>query len=216
MLETKEVPPTDAWLLVSLDGKVPAAKGGASSQDAQKYTVKLEPTLFVEGPTCAAQCDPESYNPLRLRASVKPAQLRSRLRVWDVTDPAAERPLKPRKMQQPEEGEEEAEAPSSYDDSYDYDHSSAIDLEHVGYPLKAARTYAIAGRPRPQVARRADARLHLGGLARELAPERVGDETRRAGQGMVVWAPAGVTHGVTNTGSERLVLLVGIAPFPQS
>lgn len=42
----------------------------------------------------------------------------------------------------------------------------------------------------------------------------VGDETKRAGQGMVVWAPAGVTHGVTNNGSERLVLLVGIAPFP--
>jgi mannose-6-phosphate isomerase-like protein (cupin superfamily) len=31
---------------------------------------------------------------------------------------------------------------------------------------------------------------------------------------MVVWAPAGVTHGVTNTGTERLVLVVGIAPFP--
>jgi quercetin dioxygenase-like cupin family protein len=42
----------------------------------------------------------------------------------------------------------------------------------------------------------------------------VGDEKRRAGQGMVVWAPAGVTHGVTNTGTERLVLVVGIAPFP--
>ena len=38
----------------------------------------------------------------------------------------------------------------------------------------------------------------------------IGDETRRAGQGMVVWAPAGVTHGVTNTGGSRLVLLVGI------
>ena len=44
----------------------------------------------------------------------------------------------------------------------------------------------------------------------------VGDETRRAGEGMVVWAPAGVTHGVTNTGSKRLVLIVGIAPFPLS
>ena len=42
----------------------------------------------------------------------------------------------------------------------------------------------------------------------------VGDQTRRAGQGMVVWAPAGVTHGVTNTGTARLVLLVGIAPSP--
>jgi len=39
----------------------------------------------------------------------------------------------------------------------------------------------------------------------------VGDETREAGEGVVVWAPAGVTHGVVNNGATRLVLLVGIA-----
>ena len=42
----------------------------------------------------------------------------------------------------------------------------------------------------------------------------VGEEARHAGPGVTVWAPAGVDHGVTNTGSERLVLLVGIAPAP--
>ena len=41
----------------------------------------------------------------------------------------------------------------------------------------------------------------------------VGDERRPASQGGVIWAPAGVAHGVTNRGAERLVLLVGIAPF---
>jgi quercetin dioxygenase-like cupin family protein len=41
----------------------------------------------------------------------------------------------------------------------------------------------------------------------------VGDERRRADEGMVVWAPAGVSHGVTNAGAMRLVLMVGIAPF---
>jgi len=41
----------------------------------------------------------------------------------------------------------------------------------------------------------------------------VGDESRSAAEGMVVWAPAGVKHGVTNNGNARLVLLVGIAPF---
>jgi len=41
----------------------------------------------------------------------------------------------------------------------------------------------------------------------------VGDERRSSGEGSVVWAPAGVPHGVTNRGAERLVLLVGIAPF---
>ena len=32
--------------------------------------------------------------------------------------------------------------------------------------------------------------------------------------GNVVWAPAGVIHGVKNEGLERLTLLVGIAPAP--
>ena len=35
-----------------------------------------------------------------------------------------------------------------------------------------------------------------------------------AGVGEVVWAPAGLSHGVKNEGSERLTLLVGIAPAP--
>lgn len=39
----------------------------------------------------------------------------------------------------------------------------------------------------------------------------VGEETRAAGTGMVVFAPAGVSHGVSNNGSARLVLLVGIS-----
>jgi mannose-6-phosphate isomerase-like protein (cupin superfamily) len=41
----------------------------------------------------------------------------------------------------------------------------------------------------------------------------VGTDRRTAGPGGVVWAPAGAPHGVVNRGTERLVLLVGIAPF---
>lgn len=42
----------------------------------------------------------------------------------------------------------------------------------------------------------------------------VGDETRTAGPGTVVWAPATEPHGVENQGDERLVLLMGMAPPP--
>ena len=42
----------------------------------------------------------------------------------------------------------------------------------------------------------------------------VGEETREAGEGEVVWAPAGVPHGVAEA-LERTVLLVGIAPPPR-
>ncbi len=41
----------------------------------------------------------------------------------------------------------------------------------------------------------------------------VGDETQRCGPGLTIWAPAGVEHGVSNAGAERLVVLVGIAPW---
>jgi mannose-6-phosphate isomerase-like protein (cupin superfamily) len=40
----------------------------------------------------------------------------------------------------------------------------------------------------------------------------VGDEEREAGPGTLVVAPAGILHGVTNTGDERLSLLIAIAP----
>ena len=42
----------------------------------------------------------------------------------------------------------------------------------------------------------------------------VGGEERSAGPGVVVWARAGVPHGVRNEGAERLTLLVCIAPPP--
>ena len=41
----------------------------------------------------------------------------------------------------------------------------------------------------------------------------IGDETMSVGQGMTVLAPAGVTHGVANTGSQRLVILMGLTPW---
>ncbi|HBY92360.1 MAG TPA: cupin domain-containing protein [Chloroflexi bacterium] len=42
----------------------------------------------------------------------------------------------------------------------------------------------------------------------------LGDQANEADQGEVVWAPAGVPHGVENRHNERLVLLVAIAPPP--
>jgi quercetin dioxygenase-like cupin family protein len=42
----------------------------------------------------------------------------------------------------------------------------------------------------------------------------LGDERVTAGPGHVVWAPAGLVHGVENDSPGRLTLLVGIAPAP--
>lgn len=42
----------------------------------------------------------------------------------------------------------------------------------------------------------------------------VGEETREVAAGEIVWAPAGMPHGVQEA-LERTVLLVGIAPPPR-
>ena len=43
----------------------------------------------------------------------------------------------------------------------------------------------------------------------------VGEREQEANVGMLIIAPAGIEHGVTNTGASRLSLLVSIAPSPQ-
>jgi len=43
---------------------------------------------------------------------------------------------------------------------------------------------------------------------------KVGTEEKELGENHITLAPAGVEHGVTNHGSERLVLLVLMAPNP--
>ncbi|MCK6554304.1 cupin domain-containing protein [Candidatus Binatia bacterium] len=43
---------------------------------------------------------------------------------------------------------------------------------------------------------------------------RVGDAERNLGPGHAILAPAGATHAVRNAGSERLALLVFMAPKP--
>lgn len=42
----------------------------------------------------------------------------------------------------------------------------------------------------------------------------VGGESLCAGPGRTVLAPAGVTHGVANRGAQRLVILMGLTPWP--
>ena len=42
----------------------------------------------------------------------------------------------------------------------------------------------------------------------------LGEERRTCGAGHAICAAAGVEHGVTNSGSERLVVLVAMAPPP--
>ena len=140
---TETVPPPDAWLRVRLGEGARGAQGDQPAGKAQELTVKLEPTFFVDGCRCGAACDPDGYNPLRLRSAVSAAALGRRLTVQDVTDRA--RPVAlPRRTRSGAVETEEAEEPPSggeYDDAYD--RSSGIALEDAGFTLRPARTYAV-------------------------------------------------------------------------
>ncbi len=43
---------------------------------------------------------------------------------------------------------------------------------------------------------------------------RIGEDLKTAVAGELIWAPAGMVHGVSNEADSRLTLLVGIAPAP--
>lgn len=43
----------------------------------------------------------------------------------------------------------------------------------------------------------------------------IGAEVVTAGPGHVIWAPAGLPHGVENQAGQRLTVLMGIAPGPK-
>lgn len=138
VLETLEVPPTEAWIKVQIGPDVRGVQGPATPGRPQSFTVKLEPTLFVTGFRCAQACDPDSYNPLRLRGQVTLALLRKVTAATDVTDP-----LKPVALKQARRTMEADEDVVEEDNEYAYDRSWNFTLDDIGFTLRPARTYAV-------------------------------------------------------------------------
>ena len=139
VFQTDGVPPTDGWIRVSLATGAPGAQGRATPDRPQEYVLKLERTFFVEGFRCRTACDPDGYNPLRLRAAVTPRALRRGLKVSDVTDPARETVVAPKKRAGTTAVEDEPEL----EEDRPYDRTADMTLDDAGYSLRPARTYAV-------------------------------------------------------------------------
>ena len=134
VLETTDVPPPDTWLRVRIGPKVLGVQGTQAPGKPQETRLELEPAFFVEGLRCTKACDPDTYNPLRLRAAVEAGAARKAVRVTDLTDPA--QPTRLGQAARSGEGED-----ALYD--YEYDHGSSLALEDAGFSLQPARTYAV-------------------------------------------------------------------------
>ena len=67
VVETKPGVPPETNLQVFIDEQL-ARSGNVRTGRAQTYTIELEPAFFVEKINCAAQCNPDNYNPISFRA----------------------------------------------------------------------------------------------------------------------------------------------------
>ncbi|HEX2343746.1 MAG TPA: MG2 domain-containing protein [Vicinamibacterales bacterium] len=92
VLQAPSMPP-DSWLRVTVRPDIPSPAGPGMPGVDQTFTIKLERTFFIEGFDCASGCDPERWNPARLRADVAADAWRKAVTVIDVTEPKRERPL---------------------------------------------------------------------------------------------------------------------------
>jgi alpha-2-macroglobulin len=130
VFETRPGIPPDSLIEVSLDDQL-AAPSKVRSSTRQSYDVGTEPTLFANAPSCTAECNPESYNPVSFRAQkgIKATEVRRALTVWDITNPAKEVKLKPSLKQGDEEN--------------DRDWSSQYGLDELGYTVEPAHSYLL-------------------------------------------------------------------------
>ena len=128
VIETKPGIPPDTHIEILLDDKLAAAPGNVRADTVQSYTLELPPTLFVTGMDCLTECDPEQRNGINFRsgAGLVFEQVQKAVTVTDVTDPAKETPVKPKKV----------------DPEYDYP-SWSYGLDELGFSLQPGRRYRV-------------------------------------------------------------------------
>jgi uncharacterized protein YfaS (alpha-2-macroglobulin family) len=120
----------DSWVQLTVDGRVPSTAGPETRGEADTFTIKAEPTLFVHSFLCSSQCTPEYRNPLIFRAHVNTAAFASAVTATDVTNPAAPAPV--RQPSKPKEN------------TYEWDDMSRLTLEDAGFDAQPpAHTYEV-------------------------------------------------------------------------
>jgi len=132
VLETKPglAPDTNVELLI--DDKLAQSARHQRSGRVQSFVIELEPTLFVTGMDCVSQCDPEQRNAINFRSGpgLMFEEVRKGVTVTDVTDPKAEKAVKPKEVKP------------------DYDYPSwNYGLDELGFALQPGRRYRVRVAP---------------------------------------------------------------------
>jgi alpha-2-macroglobulin len=124
--------PSESWVRVVLDERLPSPAGTAAPGTEQSYVVQVEPAFFINGFDCVAECDPDRRNPIEMRREVKVTDFAGAVRISDVTNPASPRPVA------------KAEKPAPRRD-YDLDEGRYLTIEDAGFPTQPpVRAYDVA------------------------------------------------------------------------
>ncbi len=132
VLETVEPVAPESWIRLTASPTLRSPAGTATPGRPQTYTIQAGRAFFIDGFRCTNECNPDGWNPVRMRAEVKVSDFAGAVTATDVTD--APRPVakaaKPRPRRE-----------------YDGDESSALTLEDAGFDAPPPnRRYAVAAR----------------------------------------------------------------------
>jgi uncharacterized protein YfaS (alpha-2-macroglobulin family) len=119
IIEVTDPTPPDSWVRVELDSNIPAAEGRAVPGRLQSRRVEAEPTFFVTGFRCRAECAPDEWNPIWLRGNVDLSGIQKFISARNITSVSPQPIVSPLKT------------PRRRD--WEYDRPSVFSLEDAGY-----------------------------------------------------------------------------------
>jgi uncharacterized protein YfaS (alpha-2-macroglobulin family) len=129
-LETTSDVPPESWVRLLLDDKVPSPAGGATPATEQHFTIEGEKAFFIDGFRCSIECDPDGWNPVRMRSDVKVAEFAKAVKAQDLTA-------------KPVRDVAKATTPRARPD-YERDEGEELTLEDAGFNAQPPnRTYAV-------------------------------------------------------------------------
>jgi len=136
VVETKPGVPPETELQVFMDDALARRTTNVATGKTQTFTILLNPMFFVDQIECTHECNPDSYNPIRLRThnGVPFANIKKAVSVIDVTDPAHEVPVTPGAKPRDADTDGDTDGENSV---------STFSLDELGYSLHPAHNYAI-------------------------------------------------------------------------
>lgn len=85
VFETTSPVEPETHLRLTVGPRVPSPAGRATPGRVQTYTLETESAFFIRGFRCSARCPGDAYNPLRLTADVRVADLAAALTATDIS-----------------------------------------------------------------------------------------------------------------------------------